>query len=32
MASAGSNEDFESLNDVSEIFTGSNPISDDGIH
>ena len=28
VASAGSNEDFGSLNDVSEIFTGSNPFSD----
>ena len=32
VASAGKDEDFESLNDVSEIFTGSNPISDDDIH
>ena len=32
VASAGNDEDFESLNDVSEIFTGSNPISDDDIH
>ena len=32
VASAGNNKDFKSLNDVSEIFTGSNPISDDDIH
>ena len=32
VASAGNNGDFKSPNDVSEIFTGSNPISDDDIH
>ena len=32
LASAGNDEDFGSLNDASEIFTGSNPISDDDIH
>ena len=32
LASTGNDEDFGSLNDASEIFTGSNPISDDDIH